>query len=59
MNGIKKFGIVLYKEDPRAKDVLDRIAKWGRDTGSQINYHPEFPKSMLPEGGSNTSSTST
>lgn len=54
MRGIKRFGIVFFKEDPRAKDILDRIANWCRETGSEINYHPDFPKSMLPKNCSNT-----
>ncbi len=56
MEGIKKFGVVFFKEDPRAKDILDRIASWGREHGATIYYHPAFPEAMLPHRAVRTDS---
>lgn len=50
MNSLKKFGVVLFKNEERAADVLKRLNIWAEETGSTIFLHPGVPRVLVPDG---------
>lgn len=46
----KKFGVVLFKRDDRAAEVLNRLMKWSSESGASIALHPGVPREFVPTG---------
>ncbi len=50
METIRNFGVVLFKRDEKAEEVLARLFTWAEETESKLYLHPGIPKEMIPDG---------
>ncbi len=50
MKPIRHFGVILFKEEPRAKEIMQTIFDWSERESVSLSYYPAIPDSMLPQG---------
>ncbi len=50
METVRNFGVVLFKTDQKARDVLSRLFIWAEENDATLFLHPGIPTEMIPEG---------
>lgn len=50
MESIRSFGVVLFKQEESAAEVLRRLYRWADENGTELFLHPGIPENMIPEG---------